>query len=153
MESDWRADLDEYFAKLDNDPSYGTTRKAQENARNEQFFVLIAVPAFEEIKKELEKHRRQVTVGRSADHVSIKVVYQDHIEFDYALLLRGRRVYPIKTISEGDNTSNAEGSLRSDSQDYTVLDLTMTELIQHCLKAYKDCRRKAAWGTRSYGRQ
>ncbi len=49
MESDWRADLDDYFAQRDNDPNYGTTRKAEKNAGNEQFFALIAVPAFEEI--------------------------------------------------------------------------------------------------------
>jgi hypothetical protein len=145
MESDWRSELTDYFAKLDNDQGEVQGSKTDDNARTEQFFALVAVPAFEEIKAELEKHGRQVTVGSGTDHVSIKVTYQDYIEFDYSLYTRGWRVYPVETSSEAGITFSAEGSLRNNSRDYTVRDITKIELIQDCLKKYKDSRLKIGW--------
>lgn len=139
MENDWRSDLSSYFANSD-DKIQEKPAMAEEKARDEQFLALIATPALDEIKVELEKYGREVTVDSSAIHASIKIVYQGHIEFDYSIHSRMLKIYPVRTSSENGSTFNAEGSLRRDAQDYIVRDMTRLELIQHCLKAYRDSR-------------
>jgi hypothetical protein len=152
MESDWLSGLNDYFAQTENDPSQGQAAAAQENARDEQFFASVAAPAFQEIKAELEKRGREVSVDSDAHHASIKITYQDHIEFDYALYGRTMRIYPVKTFADRGSSFNAEGSLRSDAKDFTVREMTKNELIQHCLKAYEDSRLMLARNARRKSR-
>ncbi len=150
MESDWRSGLNDYFAQTENDPSQG--QAAQENARDEPFFASVAAPAFQEIKAELEKRGREVSVDSDAHHASIKITYQDHIEFDYALYGHTVRIYPVETFAERGSSFVAEGSLRSDAKDFTVREMTKSELIHHCLKAYEDSRLMLARNARRKSR-
>ena len=137
--SNWRQQLDAAFQQAEAHKQQQQTTAAQEQSEAEEFFRTVALPAFEELKPELEKHGREVSVGAGRDSASIRVTYQGRLELQYVLKAHGRRPFPeTRRIDHSTGQQyKAEGYLRSDNN-YTFADITADEIIRHFLADYTD---------------
>jgi len=139
--SDWKSDLEGFFhqkqkkAQVDEDKLKGTKSEVA------TFFSAVVIPAFEEIKTELEKYQREGTVLGGIDSASIVISHKGYTEFTYSIKVHPGTSFPYSEIhfrnpSEA-KTYRAEGILRTGSQDYTIAHITKEEIIKHFLSDYK----------------
>ena len=139
--SDWRKDRDSLFQEKEAKFKDDAVKIASSLKAAKEFCASRVVPAFEELKGELEKHGREVRIAPGLIGVSLFVNYQKHLEFEYAIRVK---VYPGKALPvpetrfySKDELCTYEGILRSGPQDYTVADITKQDIIAHFLQKYR----------------
>ena len=105
-------------------------------------FVARSYSCLEELRSELEKHGREVAVYKGAEFASIRVTFQDSLEFEYRVKTIGLRVYPETLFKEkrGKQTYKSEGSYSAGQN--TFQDITKAVIINHFLEDYK---RQVSW--------
>jgi hypothetical protein len=132
--ADWRKNLNSFFEE---------DRKAEANKEPpfNRFIRLVALPAFEEIKSELEQHGRRVAVRASEASASICITHKGNEEMTYSLRERLLPNGPLPCAEVRAKERNGlklvtiESMVRSGT-DYTLVDVTQEHLIQHVLKQY-----------------
>ena len=134
--SDWRSSLNSFFQESD--------KRDQEKQKSpfEKFIADVAIPAFEELLKELERHGRRVTIRESASSAVITVFDGGKEEIMYRLQ---ERTFPDRTLPYaqvrmrergGLKLVTVEAMLRSGSPDYSTEDITKEEVIESVLHHY-----------------
>ena len=134
--ADWRNSLDSFFAESD--------KNDQENEKTpfERFISDVAVPAFEELRKELEKHGRRVTIRESASSAVMTVFDGGNEEIMYRLQERSfpDRKLPYAQVRMrergGLKLVTIEAMLRSGAPDYNTEDISSDEVINSILHHY-----------------
>jgi len=141
--SDWKSALESFFQDKQKETQVSEEKLTETKSEVATFFSTVVVPAFEEIKTELEKYQREVRVSSGTDFASILVSYKGETELEYSIKVRISPGYafPYPETRFRDPTDGkmyrAEGFLRSGAQDYTVAKITKEEIIKHCLSDYK----------------
>jgi len=134
--SDWRNTLNSFFEESE--------KSDQEKQKSvfEKFITEVAVPAFEELSKEFERHGRRVTIRESTSTVVITVSDGGKEEIMYRLQ---ERTFPERTLPfaqvrmrerGGLKLVSVEAMLRSGPPDYRTEDITKEEVIQSVLQHY-----------------
>lgn len=109
----------------------------------ERFIEEVAVPAFEEVRGELEQHGRKVRLDRDKAYVALLILdAHGHEEFYYSVRIRTTRpatfAFPeFEARDPGKTISRAEVVLRSGPASYDVSGLTREQLIRHFLHEYR----------------
>jgi hypothetical protein len=134
--SDWRNTLDSFFQESD--------RQEQEQQKTpfERFISDTAVPAFEELREELERRGRRVTLRESASSAVMTVFDGGNEEIMYRLQ---ERTFPDRTLPYaqvrmrergGLKLVTVETMLRSGAPNYHTEDISREEVIQSVLQHY-----------------
>jgi len=140
---DWEKDLSHFFEKRESKKQHNEEKVKQKKSEVESFYSLKVVPAFEELKNELEKHGREVSVYASKEHASIAVKFEGVEEYHYAIKVRifPNRAFPYPethfTSKKDGKSYKSEGFIRSGSQDYDIADISKEEIIHNFLEGYK----------------
>ena len=140
---DWKRELSDLFEKRETDERE-TARKIEEKQPDvPAFYLTKVIPAFNEIKAELEKYGREVQVHGYEHGASITVSHQGQEQMRYSIEVRvgPGRAFPYPKLRLKDRNTGAtfgsEGSLRSGGQDYDVTDISKGEIVRNVLDTYK----------------
>ena len=140
--SDWKAEMEGFFHEKQKKVQIDEDKLKDTKSEVATFFSVVVIPAFEEIKTELEKYQRKSNVFGGVDSASIVISYKGYTEFTYSIKVYPSTSFPCSEIhfrkGSGVKTYRAEGILRAGSQDYTVAQITKEEIIRHFLSDYKD---------------
>jgi hypothetical protein len=134
--SDWQHSLDSFFEESD--------KHDQEKQKSpfEKFISEVAIPAFEELNKELQRHGRRGTIRESPSSAVITIFAGGKEEIMYRLQ---ERTFPERTLPYaqvrmrergGLKLVTVEAMLRSGAPDYDTEDITKEEVIKSVLQHY-----------------
>ncbi len=134
--AEWQEDLGAFFRQKEQ------THAELERSEMERFISDVAVPAYEQLKAELQKYGRMASVRETASAATITVQHKGVDEFRYSL--QGRTfpegVLPFAELlsreRKGIRMIRTESMVRSGS-DYRLADVTPEEVIAHFLSHYK----------------
>jgi choline/glycine/proline betaine transport protein len=141
--SDWKKDLNDLFKQKKAKKEIEKEKINKHSLEAEKFYLSVVIPAFEELKPELEKHGREVKINVSKKRASIRVNYEGNLEIGYEINVR---IYPnyahpypecLYINPKNKLMCRSEGHFRSGSQDYSVLDISKEEIIQNYLNEYE----------------
>ena len=90
----WKESLNNFFEGLEQQAKVTAEKQKQAQSDAEKFIQSIVVPALEELKLELEKHR-QVTVSSNVNSATLVINHKGEEEFRYIIQIEGTRVQPI----------------------------------------------------------
>lgn len=137
MENDWRKELGSFLEEKRRD------KKEERRLELEAFLRDVALPAFQELKGELEKHERVVAIRETPTSVSLKVAHQGEEEITYSLQARtfsDRTVpYPAVRFRErrGVRYVATEGTFGGGAaQSPAAPDVTRADIIRNFLSYY-----------------
>jgi hypothetical protein len=136
MDNDWKTELGSFLKEKRKD------KKEERQIELEAFIREVVLPAFQELKGELEKHGRLVAIRDTLISASIKVTQQGEEEITYSIQVRkfsDRDVpYPSVRFRErrGVRYVATEGTFGSVSQSVSVQDVTKDDVIRNFLSYY-----------------
>ncbi len=136
MDKDWKNELGTFLDEKRKD------KKEERRIELEAFIRQVAVPAFQELKREFEKHGRQTIIREAPSSASIKVSFQGEEEITYSVQARtfsDRSVpYPSVRFRErrGVRYVTAEGAFGAAAQPPSVQDVTQEDVIRNFLSYY-----------------
>lgn len=135
--SDWRKDLDEFMAKKESEKATKEKLAEEKRARDKAFVAEKLVPALEEVKSELEKHGREVSVSASDDRASIRVSFKGRSELDLTIdaSLGTDEIFTNKTTG---GTFSAKGHLGSGYPSPKPETITKDEIVVAVVSRFKD---------------
>jgi hypothetical protein len=142
--TDWHGELESFFQEKEQKQKDVVQKLANTHGEVSTFFDNVVVPAFEELKSELEKYGREVKIILMNESAFISISHKGDTEFDYTLAVRigtrGTFPYPETRFwnRRDGKTYLAQGRLRDGSQDYTIESITKQEIIRHFLAEYKN---------------
>ncbi len=134
--ADWRNDLHSFFDQHDKQ------EQEKELPPFVTFVRTVVLPAFQELKPELEAHGRTVTIRASDNAPAISIALDGQEEMTYRLQSRlcVDRMLPYAEIRirqrNGLRLITVESMLRSGSGNYTLEDITQEEILRHVLQQY-----------------
>jgi nucleosome binding factor SPN SPT16 subunit len=85
---DWKKDLGDFLNERKSKEEQREERAKQQAVDSEEFFRSVAAAALQEVKVELEKYGREVTVKTTPNSASIYVQFEGVVELDYMLKVR-----------------------------------------------------------------
>ncbi|MEI6212361.1 MAG: hypothetical protein WCR06_12125 [bacterium] len=136
MASDWRTELSQI---IDNRPK--STRAELESARFVEFLEAVAMPAFQELAKELGTHERKVSVRQTSISANISVMNGDTEEISFRILSRslpaGIIPYAEVRMRKGQRLVKAEGNLTAATPPSTIKQVTVANVIACFLSYYR----------------
>jgi hypothetical protein len=139
---DWKEDLDRFLRQRATNTASEEKVAEQKKLEGKIFLTSKVLPAFAELKVQLEKNGRMVTIYSGLDNVNIIVKNAGLEEFNYSIEVSPLRAAPqtveIITDRRTGKKLNARGTLRSRNPDYSVSSITKEEIIQEALRKYKD---------------
>jgi choline/glycine/proline betaine transport protein len=135
--SDWKKELAELLAATSEDG--GPSRPAQRRVRS--FLHEVAVPAFEEVARELQEHDRDVEVEHGDRSASIRILHDGEEEFFYEVKVKAYRKrefsFPVIPLRDAEGrTYRAEAGLKDRPLHQDVTDCTKEDLIRNLLREY-----------------
>lgn len=140
--SDWKRDLQSFF----EDKNRKTVREQhleQRKLEAARFLEKIALPAFEVIKKELEKHSRAVKVSSDKEFASLRVRHNGFEEYrcDLRVRIGPQAALPYAVHYFVDKRTgrrrSGEVNLRQGNQIYTIQELFKIDIILFVVNDYK----------------
>ena len=135
--TDWRSDLSSFLKGSE------AKRKTAAGSDAARFVADVAVPAMEELRAELEKHGREVTLRESESSATIAVYVDGDEEITYRIQFRTYpdRILPYADIRvrerKGLRLVRFESMIRSGKPDYRMADISREEIIRHFLDQYR----------------
>ncbi len=134
--ADWQDDLGAFFKEKEQ------THAELERSEIERFITDVAMPAYEQLKAELEKYGREVSLRETASAATLTVQNNGADEFRYSL--QGRTfpegILPFAELlsreRKGIRMIRTESMLRSGGA-YSISDVASDEVIAHFLTHYK----------------
>jgi hypothetical protein len=140
---DWRTDLADFLREMENRPEAREDRLRRAKTQIDEFFSETVIPAFEELKTELEKYGREVKVFRGLNSASLTVSYMGYTELEYAIKVRARPngAFPYLEVRFMDGAAgriySTEDYFRSGAQTYDIADISKDEIAENFLSDYK----------------
>lgn len=134
--TDWRENLNSFFENTEK------AKQNEEGAELARFVADVALPAFEEIVGELQKHGREVVVRNAVTSAVLIVQYEGEEELTYRI--QGRTfpngVLPFAEVRfrerKGLKFIRIESMFRSGAADYALGDVTKEEIIRNFIENY-----------------
>lgn len=146
---DWKNDLGDMFKNIEEKGRKDEENVKKREAEAEKFFTSIVIPAFEELKNELEKHGREVSTPTGYKSVysqvgaimSVKFEGVEEYVYGIGVKISPRCAFPYSerwfTSKEDGKKYKGEGVIRSGVQDYDVSDISKEDIIRDFLSGYK----------------
>jgi hypothetical protein len=134
--TDWKSDLSDFFDKQGQKVQAETERQKETQSDVKEYLSIEVMPALEELKSELEKHGRQVSIHEGGESAGITVKFQGNEEFQFSVRAQGSRVYPETRFREKSDGKmyRAEGGFRGGT---TIYNVKKDEIIKHFLEDYQ----------------
>jgi len=144
---DWQRDLDTYFSKQKKTKKEIKTRKSELKKAIKYFMQREVLPAFEALKKEFKKHKRDLTIESKKDWAAVLVKRNSHKEFVYEInisskagdLMACKRVYT--TNKKGKLKLRVEGKISNSDNSPQLASTKKNDIIKDFLEYYKDTTR------------
>jgi hypothetical protein len=140
--SDWKSNLVNFISKKEDEKTVEEEKLKIYKAEVSKFYSEVVLPAFEELKGEIEKHQREVKIFRGIDSASINVDYKGETEMDYSITVRifpthAVPYYKYRVRDSSDGTDhNSEGDFQSVAQKSEISQITKAEIRIHWLDKY-----------------
>jgi len=139
----WEKDLSDFYKEIEMEKQDKEERVEKKKPEVESFYLLKVVPAFKELKTELEKHGRKVGLYLEAIDIgtaSILVRFKGKEEYSYTMRVEISQdrafPYPIIVFTKKDGKSySSEQRIRHGRHD--ISDISKKDIIQHFLGQYK----------------
>ena len=96
--AEWKSDLDDMFKSREQKADAAAEKQKETQTAVEEYLSTEVIPAFEELKAQLEKHGRQVTVSKRSDSASIIMGFQGNEEFITSLKAVAREFTPKQSV-------------------------------------------------------
>jgi hypothetical protein len=119
-------------------------KKSEVEKEIDTCFSMVVRPAFEELKRELEKGQKVACISITAELASLQIEYHGETEFIYSLKPsikpNGRAFLDVEEYFKDPTDGQfhrLKDFLRSGSQDYFLDQLEKDEIIKHFHKVYK----------------
>ncbi len=135
--SDWKKDLDEFITNKESEKVEKEKLAEEKRARDKAFVAETLVPALEEVKAELEKRGREVTVSASDDRASIRVNFKGMHELDLTIDA-SLGTDEIFTDRVRGGTFSAKSSLMTGISNLNAQTITKDQIIKVVVSRYKD---------------
>lgn len=146
--ADWKADLGDLFKAQAENNTAEQDQLAETRRAATEWFKEVAVPAYEELKVELEKHGRRVGVNSSSVSASIEVEHDGALELRHSievLLSPGRAFIKLRgrQIDQSDGKPFGwEGQVTASSGDGVIERITKEDLISKFMSDYSSVIRR-----------
>lgn len=136
--SDWKDDLESFFEEKDRQNKAYTEQRQNAELQSASFLSNTVVPAFEEIRAELEKYGREVIISNKNQAVNIQIFYESSLEFDYWIKvdINNLRPHPEIQLTIDEQKVSLEGTLRVGVESFTIEDISKEEIIGSFLSDY-----------------
>src|SRR5258708_4487830 len=92
--ADWKSDLGGFFEQRNNSHQETSAKANEHPDEHKQFIASVVVPAFEEVKAELEKYGESITIYGGSESASISVTRGGDEQLRYTITIRGRMPHP-----------------------------------------------------------
>ena len=142
---DWKKKLNEVFEEAEEKGREKEKEEEKAYDEAENFLSKVIIPAFKELKLELERHGKNVEIGpekviRGYPLAYIKVRSGDQEEITFKIEVKIPRAYPEIKYEHITDKGLYEtlSTIRSGVQDYTVSDISKEEIIEAFLRVYRD---------------
>jgi hypothetical protein len=136
---DWKQKLANLYEKKLAEINQENARQKQNDESALQYITLVVLPAFEELKAELEKHGREVTIHNRRESAVLEIIFGQNHEFGYEIQIRGaegiRKIINAVNRTDRKRYSN-EGGIGTSSNDNRITTVTKEQIIEDFLKEY-----------------
>ncbi len=137
--TDWKSDLEDFLNNREQRARDNEKKLEKVKAEVKEFYSKIVIPAFEELEKELQKHKRETRISSTSFIVS----YRGEQEIEYEIkVIAHPHTASVSRIThfraEDGKMYTSEGPLPSGSQNYPIGNITKDEVIADFLSTYKD---------------
>jgi ATP-dependent 26S proteasome regulatory subunit len=145
--NDWKDDLEVYL-KEQKKTKRELKQKKEEMQQSVKLFMQGEVlTAFDDLKKEFKKHKREVEIDNKKDWAAILIKKNKHKEFVYEIninmddgkLLASKSVYLPN--DKGKLKLGVEGKIRASANSMQIARITKDDIIADFLEAYKSATR------------
>jgi hypothetical protein len=134
--ADWRNNMDSFFEKNNE------TKKNKDATDFTRFVRDTAMPALKELRDQMEKHGREMTIKETVSSLTARVSYQNKEELVYGVYGRlfPSGVLPYAEVKfrerNGLKITKVERMIRSGKPDYKMSDVSKDEVIASFLEHY-----------------
>ena len=134
--ADWRNSMDSFFEESDE------TKKNKDITDFTRFIRDTALPALKELRDQMEKHGRELTIKETVSSLTARVSNQGKEELVYGVYGRTfpNGVLPYAEVKyrvrNGLKITKVESMIRSGKPDYLMSDVTKDEVIDSFLGHY-----------------
>ncbi len=145
--ADWKADLAQHFDQEQQKKQEDQATAETNSEKTKHFIATVVVPAFEEVKAELEKLGKSAQVYADANSASIYISwgkpdpithrYTDDLKY-YIKVRRGVFPYPEMVYHDRGQRYRAGDFLRGGGNDYTLEQVTKEDIIKHLTNEIKN---------------
>ena len=134
--ADWKSDLSDFFSKQQHKAEADELKQKETRSDVKNYLATEVAPALEELKSELEKHGRQVSIETSSESATIVVSFGGHEEFGLTVKTSGSRVYPETSFREQTDGKmyRSEGSFRKGPD---ILNVKKDDIIAYFIEQYQ----------------
>ena len=135
--AEWKDDLKKFFEE--RRPGSGTLKaEAGIPPGVRKFYGSVVKPAFRDLRKELERYGREVTVDTGDDHASIEVRFEGRIELNYRIAVEGTRPRPesFYQVPSGGGL-RSEGSFKTGARPAEITDVSKDDIMADFLREYR----------------
>ena len=145
--NDWKDDLEVYL-KDQKKTKRELKQKKEEMQQSVKLFMQGEVlTAFDDLKKEFKKHKREVEIDNKKDWAAILIKKNKHKEFVYEIninmddgkLLASKSVYLPN--DKGKLKLGVEGKIRASANSMQIARINKDDIIADFLEAYKSATR------------
>jgi len=144
---DWKNELDMYFKKQKTTKKELEMKKEEMKKTIKHFMQGEVIPAFDALKKELKKHKRDIEVDSKKNWAAVLVKKNKHKEFVYEVnistengkLIASKSVYT--TNKKGKLKLRVEGKIHNPKNSLLLNSVKKEHIIKDFLKNYKNSTR------------
>ena len=144
---DWKNELDTYFREQKSTKKEIKIKKERMKKAIKRFIQGEVIPAFDALKKEFKKHKREIEVDFKKDWAAILVkknkhkefVYEVNIRIDDGKLITSKSIYTIN--KKGKLKLRVEGKIHNQKNSPLMNYVKKEHVIKDFLENYKDFMR------------
>ena len=143
----WKIELEEHFKEKKQSKKDLKDKKEELKKTARRFIKKTALPAFEELGKELIKHKREVLVDKKKDWTALLVRHNKKKEFVYEIRLSadGEHLLAIRSFyspnEKGKLKLGLEGKIRTSENSARIEKIERADIIADFLDSYKQATR------------
>jgi len=144
---EWKNELDAYFKKQKTIKKELRIKKEEMKKAVKHFMQGEVIPAFNALKKEFNKHKREIEVNSKKNWAALLIKKNKHKEFVYEVniskasgkLMASKSVY--STNKKGKLKLCVEGKIRNRKNSLLMDSVKKEDIIKDFLEEYKDSTR------------
>ena len=144
---DWKNELDAYFKEQKTTKKELKMKKERIKKSVKHFMQGEVIPAFNGLKKEFKKHKRDIEVKSKKDWAAVLIKKNKHKKFVYELnigivngkLMAGKSVYTAN--KKGKLKLRVEGKIHNPKKSLLMESVKKEHIIKDFLENYKDSTR------------